>query len=159
MSLLLKQSFSEIWKYLLENVKKKNIYISEVKRNDPIWCPDTEINNTNKQKLVLGLYFTEITISESKITISAGLAVLFSALAVGVCTQTIVWLSILAWLVCMLQPGRVEGRAVKRKPLKCFPICPADSADFDSRTPVPQWLTFPPTLCRNLHPIFFSCSL
>lgn len=83
-------------------------------------------------------------------------AVLFSALAVGVCTQTLVWFFILAWLVCvLLQPGRVEGRAVNRKPLKCFPICPADSADSDSRTLVPHWLTFPPTLCRNLHPNFF----
>ena len=81
--------------------------------------------------------------------------VVCSALAVGVCTQTLVGFFILAWLVCMLQPGRVEGRAVSRKPLKCFPICPADSADSDSRTPVPHWLTFPPTLYRDLHPNFF----
>ncbi len=37
-----------------------------------------------------------------------------------------------------IEPERVVRGAVDRKPLKCFPICQADSADPDSQTPKPH---------------------
>lgn len=43
--------------------------------------------------------------------------------------------------VHVIEPGRVVrgGRGVvDRKPLKCFPIYRADSADPDSQTPMPH---------------------
>lgn len=44
------------------------------------------------------------------------------------------------------EPNRVVRGEVDRKPLKCFPICQADSADPDSQAPTTHWLIFSPTL-------------
>ena len=54
-----------------------------------------------------------------------------------------------------IEPERAVRGAVDRKPLKCFPICRADSADPDSQTPIPHWLIFSPTLFWPFRPLSF----
>lgn len=69
-----------------------------------------------------------------------------SLLPLGACTRRLVRVFTVAWLVCVRYSRRgYRGGAVDRKPLKCFPICWADSADPDSQTPIAHWLIFPPS--------------